>query len=49
MGANDFKLFPLLRAICFKHRTEGCMGEQASSEFDLTLGDVLLHKIVQAY
>ena len=25
------------------------MGEQASLEFDLTFGDVLLHKIVQAY
>ena len=24
--------------------TEGCMGEQASLEFDLTFGDVLLHK-----
>ena len=29
--------------------TEGCMGEQASLEFDLTFGDVLLHKLVQAY
>ena len=28
--------------------TEGCMGEQASLEFDLTFGDVLLHKLVQA-
>ena len=34
---------PLSRA------TEGCMGEQASLEFDLTLDDVLLHKLVQAY
>ena len=25
------------------------MGEQASLEFDLTFGDVLLHKLVQAY
>ena len=25
--------------------TEGCMGEQASLEFDLTFGDVLLHKL----
>ena len=31
------------------HDTEGCMGEQASLEFDLTFGDVLLHKLVQAY
>ena len=29
--------------------TENCMGEQASLEFDLTFGDVLLHKLVQAY
>ena len=29
--------------------TEGCMGEQTSLEFDLTFGDVLLHKLVQAY
>ena len=29
--------------------TEGCMGEQASLEFDLTFGYVLLHKLVQAY
>ena len=29
--------------------TEGCMGEQASFEFDLTFGDVLLHKLVQAH
>ena len=29
--------------------TKGCMGEQASLEFDLTFGDVLLHKLVQAY
>ena len=29
--------------------TEGCMGEQTLSEFDLTFGDVLLHKLVQAY
>ena len=29
--------------------TEGCMGEQASLEFDLDFGDVLLHKLVQAY
>ena len=29
--------------------TEGCMGEQASLEFDLTFGDVLLPKLVQAY
>ena len=25
------------------------MGEQSSLEFDLTLGDVLPHKLVQAY
>ena len=25
------------------------MGEQASLEIDLTFGDVLLHKLVQAY
>ena len=25
------------------------MGEQASLEFDLTFGDVLLHKLVQEY
>ena len=25
------------------------MGEQASLEFDLAFGDVLLHKLVQAY
>ena len=25
------------------------MGEQASLEFDLSFGDVLLHKLVQAY
>ena len=31
------------------HSTEGRMGEQASLEFDLTFGDVLLHKLVQAY
>ena len=29
--------------------TEGCMGEQALLEFDMTFGDVLLHKQVQAY
>ena len=29
--------------------TEGCMREQASLEFDLPFGDVLLHKLVQAY
>ena len=29
--------------------TEGCMGEQASLEFDLTFGDVLLPELVQAY
>ena len=29
--------------------TEGCMEEQASLVFELTLGDVLLHKLVQAY
>ena len=29
--------------------TEGCMGEQTSVEFDLTFGEVLLHKLVQAY
>ena len=29
--------------------TEGCMGEQATLEFDLTSGDVLLHELVQAY
>ena len=29
--------------------TEGCMGEQASLEFDLTFDDVLLHKLIQAY
>ena len=29
--------------------TKGCIGEQASLEFDLTFGDVLLHKLVQAY
>ena len=32
-----------------RRTTEGCMGEQASLEFDLTFGDVLLHKLVQAY
>ena len=31
----------------YVHTTEGCMGEQAS--LDLTFGDVLLHKLVQAY
>ena len=30
------------------HVTEGCMGKQASLEFDLTFGDVSLHKLVQA-
>ena len=25
------------------------MGEQASLEFDLTFGNVLLHKLIQAY
>ena len=29
--------------------TEGCMGEQASLEFDLNFDDVLLHKLVHAY
>ena len=29
--------------------TEGCMGEHPSLEFDLTFGDVLLHKLVQAH
>ena len=29
--------------------TEGYMGEQASLEFDLTFGDVMLYKLVQAY
>ena len=28
---------------------EGCMGEEASLEFDLTFGDILLHKLVKAY
>ena len=27
--------------------TEGCMGEQATLEFDLTFSDVLLHKFVK--
>ena len=27
---------------------EGCTGEQASLEFDLTFGGVSLHKLVQA-
>ena len=31
------------------HPTEGCKGEQALLEFDLTFGDGLLHKLVQAY
>ena len=35
--------------IIIQETTEGCMGEQASLEFDLTFGDVLLHKLVQAY
>ena len=38
-----------MRADAKKNRTEGCMGEQASLESDLTFGDVLLHKQVQAY
>ena len=29
--------------------TEGCMGEQTSLKFDLTFGDVLVHKLVQTY
>ena len=29
--------------------TEGCMGEQASLEFYLTFGDVLHHKLIQAF
>ena len=29
--------------------TEGCMGEQAPLEFDLSFGDVLLHKLGQAF
>ena len=31
------------------HCTEGCMGGQASLEFDLTFSDVWLHKLVKAY
>ena len=31
------------------HCTESSLGEQASLKFDLTFGDVLLHKLVQAY
>ena len=27
--------------------TEGCMGEEVLLEFDLTFGDVMLHKLVQ--
>ena len=34
---------------CTYTEKEGCMGEQASLELDLTFGDVLLHKLVQAY
>ena len=30
----------------WRHSTEGCMGEQISLKFDLTFGDVLLHKLV---
>ena len=41
------KLLKVLNGICIC--TEGCMGEQASLGFDLTFGDVLLHKLVQAY
>ena len=29
--------------------TEGCMGEQATLEFDTSFGDVLLHKLVKTY
>ena len=32
-----------------ERRTESCMGEQTSLAFDLTFGDVWLHKLVQAY
>ena len=39
------RLFNLIES----QTTEGCMGEQASLGFDLTFGDVLLHKLVQAY
>ena len=31
------------------HSKEGYMGKQASLELDLTFGDVLLHKLIQAY
>ena len=31
------------------YHTVSCIGEQSSIEFDLTFGDVLLHKLVQAY
>ena len=29
--------------------TEGCIGEQATLEFDLPFGEVFLHKLVKAY
>ena len=32
-----------------RQSTEGCLGEQASLEFDLTYGDVFLHKLLKAY
>ena len=28
------------------HTTEGCIGEQATLEFDLPFGEVFLHKII---
>ena len=37
------------KAVFPTRATEGCMGEQASLEFDLTFDDVLLHTLVQAY
>ena len=41
--------FIMMRYYSSLHCTEGCMGEQASLEFDLTFGDVLLHKLVKNY
>ena len=46
---SDHVFFQLLLFHIVDLYTEGCMGEQTSLEFNLTFGDVLLHKLVQAY
>ena len=49
INENTLTIFRPSQAKVGWYCTEGCMREQVSLEFDLTFGDVLLHKLVQAY